>query len=91
MQQNPKVIIEIEGHVNGPNQRNTNSYKELSLNRAKAVREYLIENKIDPSRLKFVGYGNSQMLYPQPKTGIQESANRRVEIKIISNGTGTGN
>lgn len=91
MKQNPTVVIEIEGHVNGPGQRNSNRYKDLSLARANAVKDYLIQNKIEAARLKFKGYGNSQMLFPAPKNEKQQSANRRVEIKIISNGTNSGN
>lgn len=91
MEQNPTVVIEIEGHVNGPGQRNSTRYKDLSLARANAVKDYLIQNKIAASRLKFKGYGNSQMLFPAPKSEKQQSANRRVEIKIISNGTNSGN
>ena len=85
MQHNKKAVIEVEGHVNGPNERNTNAYKELSNNRAKAVKAFLMENGIAENRIKFVGYGNSQMLYPQPKSEREHSANRRVEIKIIAN------
>ena len=84
MQLNENVKIEIEGHVNGPGQRNSREYQELSDNRAKAVKNYLIENGIDASRLEFVGYGNTQMLFPQAKSPNEMSANRRVEIKIIA-------
>lgn len=86
MRHNSKVIIEIEGHVNGPNERNTNAYKTLSNDRALAVKEYLLKNKIAENRIKFIGYGNSQMLFPNPKSEREHSANRRVEIKIIANG-----
>lgn len=83
MVQNPKVVIEIEGHVNGPGEKNSAAYKTLSNNRAKAVKEYLMENDITEDRIKFVGYGNSRMLFPTPKNENEHSANRRVEIKII--------
>ncbi len=86
MRNNKKVVIEIEGHVNGPNEKNTSAYKTLSNNRAMAVKEYLLKNKIEEGRIKYVGYGNSQMLYPNPKSEREHSANRRVEIKIIANG-----
>lgn len=86
MRNNKKVVIEIEGHVNGPNQKNTDAYKTLSNNRAMAVKEYLLENKIEEKRIMFIGYGNSQMLYPNPRSEREHSANRRVEIKIIANG-----
>lgn len=84
MKQNPTVKVEIEGHVNGPGERNTKRYKELSYNRAYAVKANLVKNGIAKERIDFKGYGNSQMLYPVPKSSYQESANRRVEIKIVS-------
>jgi outer membrane protein OmpA-like peptidoglycan-associated protein len=84
MKVNPTVKIEIEGHVNGPKQRNSKSYQQLSYNRAYAVKDYLVTNGIDKDRIDYKGYGNTQMLYPDPKSEYQESANRRVEIKILS-------
>ncbi len=84
MELNNSVTIEIEGHVNGPGKSNSNDYKELSNNRAQAVKSYLVENGISENRISSVGYGNSQMLYPQPKNEAEMTANRRVEIKIIS-------
>ncbi len=90
MKQNPKVVIEVEGHVNGPGKKNSKGYQELSYSRAYAVKEFLIKNKIDKERIDFKGYGNSKMLYPEPKSEFQESANRRVEIKILSNEFNSG-
>lgn len=85
MQQNSNIKIEIEGHVNGPGQKNSNDYKLLSLNRTLAVKQYLTSNKISENRIKYTGYGNSRMLFPMPKTEGEHSANRRVEIKITAN------
>ena len=84
MIQNPKVVIRVEGHVNGPGRSNSKSYQELSYSRALGVKEYLITNGIDKNRIDFKGYGNSRMLFPRPQSIHQESANRRVEIKILS-------
>lgn len=85
MKENEKIKIEIEGHVNGPGRRNSNEYKELSTLRARAVKAYLIENGIESHRIaKFVGHGNSKMLFPDPKNEKESSANRRVEISIKS-------
>ena len=91
MKENPNVIIEIEGHVNGPGQKNSKEYQELSYSRAYAVKGYLIENGVAKDRINFKGYGNSQMLFPNPKSPYQESANRRVEINILSNEYNPGN
>lgn len=85
MQANPKVKVEIQGHVNGPTYKNTKEFIELSTGRAKTVYDFLLINDVEPSRVSFVGLGNSQMLYPEPKNKEQSEANRRVEVRIISN------
>ena len=87
---NEKVVIEIEGHVNGPGSKNTKDYQDLSYSRAYAVKSFLMKNGINEERIDFKGYGNSKMLYPNPKSEYQQSANRRVEIKIISNEFNSG-
>lgn len=83
MSQNPDVKILIEGHVNGPDSKNTKDYRKLSKERAESVKNYLIEKNIDESRIKTVGLGNTRMIYPNPRNELQSRANRRVEIKVI--------
>jgi len=83
MQQNPTTRIEIEGHVNGPTYKNTKEFIELSTGRAKAVYDFLLVNDIEPERLSYKGYGNSKMLFPEPKNKDQSEANRRVEVQIL--------
>lgn len=85
MQANPKVKVEIQGHVNGPTFKNTKEFIELSTGRAKTVYDFLLVNDVEPERVTYVGLGNSQMLFPDPKTKEQSDANRRVEVRIISN------
>ncbi len=85
LEQNPRVRIEVEGHVNGPTYRNTKEFIELSTSRARAVRDYLLVNDVEPERVSYVGLGNSRMLFPQPKNKEQSEANRRVEVKVVSN------
>ncbi|MBK9147455.1 MAG: OmpA family protein [Flavobacteriales bacterium] len=85
MQLNPKVRIEIEGHVNGPTFKNKKEFIELSTSRARTVHDFLVVNDVEPDRLSHVGLGNSQMLYPSPKNKEESEANRRVEIKVIAN------
>lgn len=83
MQQNPGLKIDIQGHLCCmPVDR-----VDLSTKRAKAVREFLVANGIDKSRLTYRGFGSSQPLYPLPeKDEAERAANRRVEIQIIENG-----
>ncbi len=86
LQMNPKVKIEIAGHVNLPNRppmpKNSWEYN-LSLERAKVVYEYLVEHGIDPDRLRYAGYSNWQMVYPKAYKEEQMAKNRRVEIHIL--------
>ncbi len=83
MTENPTVSIEVQGHVNGPTYKNTKEFIELSTARAKTVYDFLLVNDIGPRRMSYVGYGNSKMLFPEPKNKEQSEANRRVEIKVL--------
>lgn len=82
---NPKMKIEIQGHVNGPKQKNTKQFQDLSLKRAESVYNYLIQKGIDKKRLSYKGFGNEKMLFPEPKNYEEETLNRRVEIFILEN------
>lgn len=89
MQQFPKLEIEIQGHIcckyngeDGYDMINKNNF--LSLNRAKAVYDYLIKEGIDANRMTYNGYGSSKKRFPQEKTEEEENLNRRVEIKILN-------
>jgi len=79
---NPKISIEIQGHVNAPNNESKAALK-LSEKRAKFVYDYLISKGVDAKRMTYVGYGNSEMIFQNPKNEEEERANRRVEIKIL--------
>jgi outer membrane protein OmpA-like peptidoglycan-associated protein len=48
------------------------------------VYDFLLVNDIEPERIAYLGLGNSQMLFPEPKNKEQSEANRRVEIKVIA-------
>lgn len=85
MHKNPSLQILIEGHVNGNDPRpDLEKYQKLSDYRANAIRDYLIEKGIEKSRIQTVGMSNRNMLFPNPKSAKEQSANRRVEIKILS-------
>lgn len=84
MTDNPEIKIEVQGHVNGVGKRRAKKYKKLSTKRAKAVYNFLILKGIEGDRMKWKGYGSTQMLYDDPITPEQEEANRRVEVEILS-------
>ncbi|MDD3876859.1 MAG: OmpA family protein [Bacteroidales bacterium] len=82
---NRSVRIEIQGHVNAPNELpDLNHSGNLAGRRARAVYEFLIEKGIGNDRLTYKGYGNTQMIYPNTRIESEMEKNRRVEIKILS-------
>ncbi len=86
MRLNPFVQIEVAGHINRPNQPPVleDSWNfDLSVRRARLVHDYLLESGIDQIRLTYQGYGNWQMRFPKATTDLQQSLNRRVEIKVV--------
>ena len=82
LQGNPNLKIEIQGHLCCmPHDR-----LDLSTQRARAVYQFLIGNKIEKSRLSYKGFGSTQPIYPIPEKNEEErAANRRVEILIVEN------
>lgn len=58
LSKNQKLSIQIQGHTDNVGSDALN--EKLSLDRAKAVYEYLITNKIDPGRLTYKGYGKQK-------------------------------
>lgn len=86
MQVNPDIRIEIAGHINNPLKKPDALEKwerELSVNRAKLVHDYLLKNGIEPDRVAYKGYGNTEMLFPDPGMSEEKQAqNRRVEIRV---------
>lgn len=82
MKTNRNLVIQIQGHICCA----TADFSDLSTARAFRVYEYLINNGIQSERISYFGFGVSQPLYKIPeKSTVEEIANRRVEIKIISN------
>ncbi len=82
LERNPMLRIMIGAHTdtNGSEAYNI----RLSNNRAKAVVDYLKQKGIDPKRLTWIGYGESQpLIYPE-LSDADEQANRRAEFRILS-------
>ena len=77
----PTLYIEIYGHTDtiGTERRNN----ELSLQRAKAVSDYLISKGLQKSRIKWFGFGSSKPVVSND-TAAQRKINRRVEFKLKS-------
>lgn len=85
LQKYKSLHFEVQGHVccTPPFQKEAidrgTRKRELSVNRAKAVYDYLVSRKIDKSRMTFKGYGNTKSLGKEPQY------DRRVELFITKN------
>jgi len=77
LQENPQIDVELGSHTDAVGDADRNL--ALSQRRADSTVAYLIKKKINPNRLKAVGYGESKL-----KENTQEAneANRRTEFKI---------
>lgn len=83
LQENPKVKIEIQGHICCQTEVDRN---DVSTSRARAVYSYLLRNGIDRKRMKFKGFGVSRPIHKIPERNETEAdENRRVEILILEN------
>ncbi len=81
----PKLSIKVESHTDSKGKAITNL--KLSEKRARATYNYLIEQGVDPRRMIYKGYGETQLLNKckDGKTCSEEEhqLNRRSTFKII--------
>ena len=80
MLDNPTLEIEIIGHTDNVGTPDYNL--TLSRRRAAQVREFLIENGVDPRRMITNGFGQTQPIQPND-TEEARQMNRRVECRIL--------
>ncbi|MCS6904023.1 MAG: OmpA family protein [Bacteroidia bacterium] len=78
IRKNLKIIV--EGHTDSVGNEKANQL--LSQKRAEAVKNYLVAQKIDPSRIQAIGYGESR---PVAENGTPEGRqkNRRTEVVVV--------
>ncbi len=76
----PNSKFSLEGHTDSDGKDASN--QTLSEDRAAAVKNYLIENGIDTSRLSSKGFGET-MPIDSNKTKAGKANNRRVEVKLV--------
>ena len=81
MKRYPGLRIRLEGHTD--NQGNPERNVELSENRAKEVKKYLVDQGIDENRIEWIGYGSQRPIYSDGDESLRQK-NRRVEIVILS-------
>lgn len=81
---NPKMIIQIEGHTDVDRKDTAKKNMILSEDRVDAVKDYLVSKGVAKNRVKTKAFGGTQPIY----TGTdvkQRALNRRVEARILEN------
>lgn len=79
---NPKMVVEVGGHTDNVGSDETNM--TLSHNRAKSVRDYIVNAGITSNRLQAKGYGETEPV-ANNETEEGRSTNRRTEFVILDN------
>ncbi len=77
---NTNIIAEVGGHTDNTGTESYNT--ELSQKRAKAVYNYLVNKGVNPDRLTYKGYGQTQPVAGN-NTEHNKALNRRTELKVI--------
>ena len=90
LHENPDLKIAIEGHVCCITEADDafdidTGEPFLSLNRAKAIYEYLVKEGIEENRLQFQGFGKSRPVVAVERTEEDAEKNRRVEVRVVEN------
>ena len=80
MENNATIRIEIGGHTDNVGTAEDN--QSLSENRAKSVRNYIIDNGVSADRIDYRGYGETQPIDTN-ETPEGRANNRRTEFKVL--------
>lgn len=80
LRRNPELKVELAGHTDDVGSASYN--KKLSADRAEVVRQALVDNGIEESRLSAKGYGSIKPLVPNDSEE-HRALNRRTEMIII--------
>jgi len=76
----PEIKLEISGHTSSEGDAEHN--KKLSLDRADAVKAYMVGKGIDEKRVQTRGAGSSESVADEKQPGGMEK-NRRIEFKVL--------
>lgn len=77
LQENPRLTVELEGYADSVGARDYNL--RLSQKRVEAVRRYLVEKGVQPTRIRLGGLGQ----LPDGGTPDEQQKNRRVTLKLL--------
>lgn len=77
-----ELHIEVAGHADNTGSSGNN--QKVSLERAKKVKNWLINLGVDPERILATGYGDTRPLSTNDDETDGRELNRRVEIRVVS-------
>ena len=77
IQRCPSLKIAVSGHTDSDGGSETN--QRLSEARANSVADYIVQQGIDPARIRAVGYGEAKPVAPND-SAYNKSRNRRIEF-----------
>ncbi|XZF12964.1 OmpA family protein [Chitinophagaceae bacterium MMS25-I14] len=88
LKSHPSMQVRLEGHIccqvePGDGVDGATGKLDLSVNRAKAVYDYLVQEGIAASRLSYKGLGNSLPARTPEITPEDQQANRRVDVRVM--------
>ena len=82
MNENPKMVIQLEGHTDYLGDSRANL--KLSQQRVESVRDYLSGKGVSKTRIRTKAFGGNQPL-SRDNTPEAHRLNRRVEVRILEN------
>ena len=80
LERRPDVVIQVEGHTD--NNGDSMALMDLSLARANAIRDFLMQNGVKSKQVKSKGFGATRPI-TMNRTEKERSRNRRVEIRVL--------
>jgi outer membrane protein OmpA-like peptidoglycan-associated protein len=79
MKDAPQVLMRVEGHTDNVGKLDDNM--KLSQSRADSVRDYLLQQGVEPKQVVAEGYGPTRPISSNA-TKAGKAANRRVEFRM---------
>lgn len=86
MKRAPQVHLRVIGHTDAQGDEELN--KQLSLQRAQAIVNYLVKQGVDPAQLNAIGMGPAQPNASNAKD-VDRYKNRRIAFEVMNTNTGT--
>lgn len=81
LKENPGMHVRMAGYTSAKGSEDIN--QKLSERRANAVRDYLIEKRIDPGRITIIGYGRTKPAVYEVQPGDINSEEAKANMRVL--------